>query len=88
MDFITSARLSKRTLTLSSLVLFSNLSHAAVTTGDLLITEIMANPAAVSDSNGEWFEIFNTSSNAINLNGLIIKDNGSNLHIIDHSMPV
>ncbi|ACY14966.1 lamin tail domain-containing protein [Haliangium ochraceum] len=26
--------------------------------GDLVITEIMANPAAVADASGEWFEVF------------------------------
>lgn len=30
--------------------------------GDLVITEIMANPDAASDSFGEWFEVFNAST--------------------------
>lgn len=45
----------------------------------------MANPNAVSDSNGEWFEIFNASMTTVNLNGLIIGDNGSNSHTINAS---
>ena len=35
--------------------------------GDLLVTEIMLDPVAVSDSNGEWFELYNTSSSPIAL---------------------
>ena len=34
-------------------------------------------PAMVSDSNGEWFEIYNNTSETINLNGLIITDNNA-----------
>jgi len=81
-------RLSKRILTICSLALFSHFSPAAIFPGNVLITEMMANPAAVSDSNGEWFEIFNTTSNPIDLNGLHIRDNGSNQHTINTAMPL
>ncbi|WP_299012661.1 T9SS type A sorting domain-containing protein [uncultured Polaribacter sp.] len=37
--------------------------------GSLIITEIMQNPSAVSDSNGEYFEVYNTSNTAIDLLG-------------------
>jgi hypothetical protein len=40
--------------------------------GDLVITEIMNNPSAVSDSAGEWFEIYNDTGSAIDLAGLVI----------------
>jgi len=43
---------------------------------EILITEIMANPAAVSDSNGEWFEIYNSTEGAINLKGWRYRDGG------------
>ena len=68
--------------------LFSKLSVAAVTPGTLLITEVMANPAAVSDSNGEWFEIYNASHTAIDLNGLNLRDNGSNNHTVSSALPL
>ena len=42
--------------------------------GDVIITEIMQNPAGVSDNYGEWFEVFNTTMSAIDLNGWIIRD--------------
>ena len=51
--------------------------------GDLVITEIMQNPAAVSDSAGEWFEVINKSGHLANLNGLTVKDDGSNSFTID-----
>jgi len=40
--------------------------------GDLVITEVMINPDAVSDSRGEWFEITNVSSTEFDLDGLSI----------------
>lgn len=43
---------------------------AAPVMGELVITEVMANPDAVSDSDGEWFELKNISGAAIDLNGL------------------
>ena len=51
---------------LCSLSLFTNLSHA-VTVSDLLISEVMANPAALSDARGEWFELYKPTTEAINL---------------------
>ena len=45
--------------------------------GELVITEIMQNPVAVSDTVGEWFEIHNVSDRAIELAGLVIVDLGS-----------
>jgi hypothetical protein len=40
--------------------------------GDLVITEIMPNPAAVGDTSGEWFELLATAS--VDLNGLELGD--------------
>ena len=48
----------------------------------VVITEIMANPASVSDSYGEWFEIINTTDTIISLDGWTVKDNGSDMHLI------
>jgi hypothetical protein len=41
---------------------------------DVIITEIMQNPDAVSDANGEYFEVYNPTKSAINLRGWTIKD--------------
>lgn len=45
----------------------------APTTGDLIITEIMVNPNT-TEQYGEWFEVYNTTKNAILLTGLQIGD--------------
>ncbi|ARN76165.1 lamin tail domain-containing protein [Oceanicoccus sagamiensis] len=88
MQLLVSSRCSRRILTISSIALFSQLSLAAIFPGDLLITEMMANPDAVSDSHGEWFEIINTTPNPIDLNGLLLKDKGSKQHTINRTMPL
>ncbi len=56
----------------------------AVVPGDIIITEFMANPDATSDSNGEYVELYNKRSVAINIDGFILKDDGSNSHTIDN----
>ena len=63
-----------------------NITHAVTrtpTTGDLVISEVMANPASVSDTAGEWFEVFNLSNDSLIIDGLLISDNGSNQHLVD-----
>ncbi len=50
----------------------------------IIITEIMQNPSAVSDSNGEWFEIYNNDTSTIDINGWTIKDNDTDSHVIDN----
>jgi hypothetical protein len=51
---------------------------------DLLITEVMANPSEVSDLKGEWFELFNPMIESVDLNQIYIRDDGSDIHKIDH----
>jgi Domain of unknown function (DUF4493)/Lamin Tail Domain len=51
--------------------------------GDLLITEIMPDPSALSDTEGEWFEVYNNSDQIISLQDLVIKRDELNQHIID-----
>jgi hypothetical protein len=50
--------------------------------GDLLITEIMSNPSAMSDTYGEWFEIYNNSVHVVNLQNLILGRDDANRHTI------
>ncbi len=56
---------------------------AQLNAGDLVITEIMYNPKAVADAAGEWFEILNTTAQAINLQGLIVLGKGTEKFVID-----
>ncbi len=58
----------------------------AVGYGELLITEIMYNPSALSDSDGEWFEIYNNSDHNINLQNLILGRDDANRHTITESI--
>jgi len=50
--------------------------------GDILITEIMKAPAAVTDSVGEWFEIYNTTNQDIDINAWMLEDAGMDSHRI------
>ena len=70
------------------LLLLSHNSSQAARVSDLLITEVMPNPAAVSDSKGEWFELFNPTSEIIDLDGIILKDDGSNEYHFDGPLPI
>ena len=67
---------------LSSLAVFlicflAQMDLSAQVTGDIIVTEFMANPTQVSDTNGEWFELYNTSSSAFDLNGWEFSDNNA-----------
>jgi hypothetical protein len=55
---------------------------AIVGTASIVITEIMKDPSFVTDSAGEWFEVFNLTSAPINVEGWKIKDSGTNTHTI------
>ena len=54
----------------------------------LIITEIMKDPAAVNDSVGEWFEIYNNTAVDMELMGLVVSDLGTNVFTVDTSLPV
>jgi hypothetical protein len=56
--------------------------------GDILITEIMQNPAAVADTVGEWFEVHNASDHVIDLNGWTLRDDGVDAHRISVGGPL
>jgi len=43
----------------------------------LVITEFMSNPAAQSDATGEYFELYNAGDGAVDLAGLVVRDQGS-----------
>ena len=54
----------------------------------LVISEIMPNPAAVADSSGEWLEIYNPGANPVDLKGWQLRDQGSDLHVIQSQLVV
>lgn len=67
---------------------FDDLQYADI---GIIITEVMVNPASVSDSYGEWFEIYNSSDTTINIYGWSITDNNNDAHTINNdsmSLPI
>ena len=56
--------------------------------GAVVIDEIMQNPSAVSDAAGEWFELYNATAAAIDLNSWTIRDAGSDSHRIQYGGPL
>ncbi len=56
--------------------------------GDIIITEFMANPAAVADGSGEYIELFNKRSVSFDLEGFILKDDDSDSHTITGSLVI
>jgi len=55
---------------------------------DLVINEIMRDPAAVDDSSGEWFELYNADNVPVNLDGWTISDGDSDSHVISGTLLV
>ena len=55
---------------------------------NLVINEIMQNPSAVSDFDGEWFELFNPNASAVDINGWTIRDNDIDSHVINNGGPL
>ena len=53
------------------------------------MTEIMQDPAAVADSEGEWFEIYNSRSDvSVDINGWTIRDQDVDDHTISNGGPL
>ncbi len=48
------------------------LKETPVAPGAVIITEFMPNPKSVTDSKGEWIELYNTTGQDIDLNGVIL----------------
>ncbi|HRH37996.1 MAG TPA: lamin tail domain-containing protein [Flavobacteriales bacterium] len=67
-----------RPLAIASLLAFFSLHTSAQTAGDVVITEIMADPESVTDANGEWFEVYNHTSGTVHMQNWHIKDGGAN----------
>lgn len=56
--------------------------------GDLVITEVMQNPSAVSDSAGEWFEIHNRSEKLLSLQGFMVADDDTDSMTIERPVSI
>ncbi|MEM6559305.1 MAG: ExeM/NucH family extracellular endonuclease [Myxococcota bacterium] len=56
---------------------------SAETPFKIVINEIMQNPAAVGDTEGEWFELYNAGDASVDLNGFVVRDDDSDAFVID-----
>ena len=54
----------------------------------VVINEVMADPSAVADDRGEWFEIHNWGATAVDLQGWSIASNNDAPHVISSSLTV
>ena len=50
--------------------------------GSIIVTEIMKDPTSVTDSNGEWLEVYNTTAQAIDIEGWTLRDDGTDSHLL------
>lgn len=57
-----------------------------INSGDLLITEIMYDPTALTDTYGEWIEIYNNTAHPVNLHHLVLSKNATDRHIVSSSI--
>ncbi|MFT5199449.1 MAG: hypothetical protein ACI87O_002118 [Planctomycetota bacterium] len=55
-----------------------------VQTGELLVSEIMKDPAAVSDTSGEWVELFNTTWMRQDIEGFTLTDDAGGGTILNN----
>lgn len=58
------------------------------TGSDLLITEIMFDPAILADNLGEWIEIYNNSGQTINLKDMVIRKASESFHKINSDVNI
>ena len=52
-------------------------------TFNIVLNEIMKNPGAVSDSDGEWFELYNAGDDTVDITGWTFKDSDNDSFSID-----
>ncbi|KAA3603935.1 MAG: T9SS C-terminal target domain-containing protein [Calditrichaeota bacterium] len=77
----------KKTLTVGFLGTMAIYAIAA-NPGDIIVNEIMQNPSVISDNDGEYVEIYNTTNAAIDIEGWILRDKDSDSHTIANGAPL
>jgi len=65
----------------------SSCGLTALSPGDLVINEVMVNPASF-DEGLEWFELLNASGAAVDLEGVAITDSTGATHVIEQALVV
>jgi len=52
----------------------------------VVINEIMRDPSTIADESGEWFELYNNSTESVDLSGWTIRDSDMDSHLISQSL--
>ncbi len=55
---------------------------------EIVITEIMFDPSAVDDTDGEYFELYNNGTSPIDINGWVLSDGTGSSHVIENGGPL
>lgn len=58
------------------------LGELIVQQGDILINEFLKDPKSVSDSSGEWVELWNSTTRTVNIEGWWLLDDGGDMHML------
>lgn len=53
--------------------------------GQIVVTEFMKDPTTVSDSKGEWLELYNPGNVPVDVEGWVLSDLGSDATVLDNS---
>ncbi len=61
----------------------AKVQSADLVAGDVIVTEIMANPSFCRDNDGEWIEVYNASDASVDLAGLLVKDDSTRSGTVD-----
>ena len=73
---------------LSDGVELSSVAPSGVEPGDLIVTEIMANPSFVADSQGEWIEVYNATAEPLDLRGWCLTDDSNQRVVLSADAPI
>jgi len=56
--------------------------------GDLIVVEVLQNPDDVTDELGEWFEVYVDTLDQVDLDGLVVSDDGTDVFTVSGSLIV
>ena len=63
-------------------------ANSPTVAGDILISEIMANPDFIADVLGEWIELYNPGTEKLDLQGCVVSDNTGGNFVINRKLRV
>ena len=72
----------------ATIAIIDNEPTPSFSAGDIIINEIMKNPNDVFDSDGEYFEVHNTTASPIDLNGWSFIDNDFDGFVVTNGGPL